>query len=434
MNTKYSKIYWPIVILLLIQTIVSSEIFWILGALICFYKIIHYKGSIFLPFKEYKILILFVFWGMIIGLLSYLTSSVNLIDLIRDLFYYLSPIIFIYLGVIWMREGVNIYSILNAFIVFSGIISLISLFNVVQNINELLTSSYVGDWRDKVGNGDTTLAVTLAVILSGVIPKDYRINKHLYGFISILTGLYFILTLSRTVLLAIIIIFLCLVIKKHNTKTIKKVLFGGVIACITFFMLLFLLPKTITAQFIEKLASSWSEISFNHTWSSVAEIQSNWRGYESYCALYQWSEYNIFNKIFGAGFGERIYVGEYAYLFLNQVDSSGRPIDTIAVLHNGYATQIVKLGIAGVILYVLFYILIIRKGIKANHEKDTLESRLLIGVGIELLLQTYFLNGLFKDTCFFALVVLIGYAGHKCSSYHYNYVDNVKKLLKNNLI
>lgn len=420
LSKKSGKIYWPIVILLLIQTIVSSEIFWIIGALLLIYSIVTYHGLIILPFKEYIILIIFLFWGIIISLFN----NFQIIDFIRDIFYYTSPLIFIYLGIVLMRKRISIYSVLNAFIIFSSIISVLALLKVAQNFSTLITSSYVGDWRNEVGNGDTTLAITLAVILSGIIPNQYRINKYLYNFSSIICGLYFILTLSRTILLAIVIIFLCLAIKKNNYKTIKKILTICIVLGIAILILFFILPKSITEQFIAKFISSLSEISFNHKWDSVAEIQANWRGYESYCAIKQWQQYNLLNQLFGAGFGERIYVGDYAFLFLNQVDAFGRPIDTIAVLHNGYAMQLVKLGIIGTVLYLLFYILIIRRGIKSYRQNDTIEARLLIGVGFELLFQTYFLNGLYKDTCFFALVILIGYAGQKCYTEYFNKTNN----------
>ena len=412
------KIFWPVVILLLAQTICSSEVFWIIGAAICIVKIIINKGKVLIPFYEYKLLLIFVLWGVLSAAINSIAShNLQLIDVIRDIFYYFNPIIFIYLGAIWAREKVDIYSILNAFIVFTGINAVIALINALQNLSLILNISYVGDWRSEIGNGDTTLAISLALFFSGIIPKEKRINKYIYYFIAFICCGYFVLTLSRTVLLAFIILFLSIVWKKGNVKTLKKLIgisFALIIIMIVAFLLL---PDTITRQFLDKLYSSISEISFVHSWNTVAEIQSNWRGYETYCALKQLENSNLFEVLFGSGFGERIYVGEYAYLFLDQVDSLGRLLDSLAVLHNGYATQIVKLGIVGLFFYILFYILIIRRGYYANKQVGGLDARLLMGIGIELLVQTYFLNGLFKDVCFFALVIMIGYTGYTCRQY-----------------
>lgn len=413
MQTEINKIYWPVVIFLIIQTMVSSELFWLLGLLVCIYEIVKRRGKIDLPFKEYKIFFVFLIWGTLIGLFGYLKGSIAIKDLVRDIFYFTNPIVFMYVGAKYAKHKIDIYRILNAFLLSCGIISFFALADMFQNLISLSSAFSVESWRTVVGKGGVIIGISIAIIFSGVIPSRNCLKKSILIPITALSSTYLLFSLSRTDMLIAIIMYICLVFQKENAKkVIKRILIGALLALVAIFILNSILPQTISSAFTEKFLKSFSEMSSSHSWTTVEEIQGNWRGYETYCAMNQWGNYNLIKQIFGAGFGERIYVGNYAYLFLKQVDAYGNPSSSISVLHNGYATQIIKLGVLGVIAYLFFYYKIIKKALKEKRKYDSIYSRLLLGVGLVLLFQTYFLNGLFKDYCYYPMIIIIGYTAY----------------------
>lgn len=413
---KSDKILWIVTIFLIIQNYIPSELFFILGLIyILYYIIFKDDKKIFIPLKEYKILILFFIWGLVVGLVSYITGSdITARDVIRDIFYFLNPLIFIYIGAIYAKKDIDIYKIFNAFILAGGILSILQLGNTFLNFAKVATSFSVQSWRNVTGDGIMVASISIAIILSGIIPKEKRLSKVTTIFLLIVMMIEFLITLSRTNLLVFFIMYFILSFKKDNNKINKKnILIFFAIILVLAFLVFIILPEQIRDSYINKLLSTKSEISSNHSWTTLAEIQGNWRGYETYCGIEEWKNSNILKQIIGHGFGKRIYVGEYAYTLLNQTDENGRPMDTIAVLHNGYATMLLKLGVLGVVLYIGFYLLLIKKAIKGMRKLKDVESKSLFSVAFIFLIQTYFLNGLYKDYCFYPLVILIGYTGYK---------------------
>jgi len=412
--SKTKRIYWPVVAFLLVQTIISNEMFWALGLLtVCCYIFIMNSRKIFLPFSEYKILFVFLAWGILLGLIALSRGTNSYVDLVRDIFYFSNPIIFMYLGASYAKEKISIFKIFNAFIITSGFLSIVQLFNILLNVSALSSAFTVQGWRNITGDGGVVIAISLAIVFAGIIPKGMRLPRIL-GIILVLVNVaYFILSLSRTNIMIISIMFAVLLLEKGNSKIILMRIVGVIaLVFLCLFVLNFVLPSEISSSFTKKMLSSLTEVNASNSWNSPYEIQSNWRGYETYCAVNQWKDSNFIHQIFGAGFGERIYVGRYAYTLLKQVDSTGQAINSIAVLHNGYATMLIKLGVLGVIGYLLFYFAIIKKAWKAHKRTDSLDSRILLAMGLIFLIQTYFLNGLMKDYCFFPMIILIGYSAY----------------------
>lgn len=383
------------------------------GVIYLFYNIIiENKGKIFIPFKEYKLLILFLIWGCLLGLIFMsIDDNIELKDFIRDMFYYINPLVYLYIGAMYSKNEISIYKILNSLILASGILCFIELINVFNSVESIFSSFSVESWRKVSGVGVMTSSIALGIIFSNIIPKENKMSKMVNIICLIIIIIDFIVTLSRTNLLILVISYLVFAMNLKNVKKILKNMVILIVGVIAFVLIISkLLPNQIKEAYIDKLFKSFYEISSNHEWNSLAEIQGNWRGYETYCAIIQCRKSTLFQQFFGSGFGKRIYVGNYAYTLLKQTDDNGIPVTSIAVLHNGYATMLIKQGILGVILYLTFYCLIIWKGIKSVKKYDNVSSRILLVVGLIFLIQTYFLNGLYKDYCFYALLVLLGFA------------------------
>ena len=68
-NRLSDKVYLPVVFFLIVQMFVSSEIFWAMGLLLCLYIITikdHYM--VIIPFKAFRILLVFLVWGIVLGI------------------------------------------------------------------------------------------------------------------------------------------------------------------------------------------------------------------------------------------------------------------------------------------------------------------------------------------------------------------------------
>lgn len=408
------KIYWPIVFFILIQVFVSSEVFWILGIFTIIYiLLLKEKGRFIIPFSEYRLLFYFWIWGAVLGLALFLLHGSDLRDYLRDLFYYSTSMIFIYVGAYYARKGINIYCILNAYIISATILSIIYLSAIVQKGATYLFNSDIHGWRSITGGGAIVVGVALSIILSGIISEKDALPRSVLIPCVIIIGLFFVISLSRINLLILLIMTFVLSTKKNNVvQMLRRMVILTFVGMLAIWLMTVLLPSGIIKVYSEKIWGSLTEISVNNEWTATI-VQKNWRGYENHCAINQWESADVINQIIGFGFGKRIYVGGYAYTLLGQLMSDGSTADSIAVLHNGYATQLIKLGVLGVILYIVFYIQLIRKGSRSLKKTNSLEAKILYTVGIVLLIQTYFLNGLFKDYCFYPFVIIIGYACYK---------------------
>ncbi|MDA3834317.1 MAG: hypothetical protein PF495_13105, partial [Spirochaetales bacterium] len=163
--------------------------------------------------------------------------------------------------------------------------------------------------------------------------------------------------------------------------------------------------------FISKSLSSLSEI-FISVYSSEQEINLHWRGYESYMGTQVYSSGNIFNLIAGRGLGYLTDIGFYIKLG----DESHR---YIPVFHNGYIYLLVKTGIAGLLLYLIFLFRIIRFATAMDSGYGiyaTLASRIIVGLIIILILTTVFIAGLFNKSTLTPAIILIGAClSHLCS-------------------
>lgn len=411
------KLYLPLLSLMIIQYLFPKELFVVMGVLFWGYESFFRDGKIVSnPIKGFWILVLFVIWGLLLGIINFRSNGIEIRDLIRDLYYYLTPIIFISLGASYSKRNLNLDKIINTIIVWGAIKAAIVILNALINIGTLGAIQGIYYWRNAVGNGDIISAVAL-VMLFTYRSVDYRLPKWFRKISLAICLTEFVITMSRTCIL----IFVCMMvilnwseIKKY--KAIKKIpsfILGGCIVAALFYLIL---PHNIVLSFIEKLLASFMEIGQASDWNSSTDVQVNWRGYETYSALLEWSNFDMVSQLIGRGFGKKIYVGYYAYTLLGQVTNDGSAATSIAILHNGYATNLIKLGLAGDILYLAFYLIQIRTALTAIKDRiiESYSCKILLASSVSLIFITYFLNGLYvTGSPFLPLIIMMGYIGNR---------------------
>lgn len=353
-----------------------------------FFSIIAFAGILI-----FTGIISLIFWG----------SGLTTRDIFRDFYYLVNAISVFFLGFSLVEYDNNIEKYYNS-IVLSGI--LIGCVTCIKYLSLLNTTGMnFNDLRSAVDTGHI-YACSLSIILYLFYFKNKScilLPKIIYCFSFIISVVTVVLAFSRTNLLIVFIFtFLFVFISKQRIRL--KTIVAMVIALLICYILLDrFIPNNIINTFINKIFSSFSEISTNYDWNDLSVIQSNWRGFENACAIEQFMKGNILEQLFGYGFGQGIYVKGYAYLVLG----SGQNNLYIQVLHNGYLTLLIKNGLVGLISYIIFYFHLFVISLKKTMKHNQFSNIFLLGCTISLIVITYFLNGLFKDTYILSIIILI---------------------------
>lgn len=399
---KISKNKIIFTLLLILSEKVKSEITFLLVFLQLIIFIFRY-GILKEVFNISKYLIFIIIISFFIGNINMLFDSYYIKDILRDIYIFVTPIIYIFYGgycyYLKYISKIELYqSILNAGV----ILSIIHILSIIINI-----SSFTLDINNRAIAGTGSIITVLAIIILIFTPKDEqkflsksKLNKKIKSTILIIS---FILYFSRTdiALLLCFIISILLIDKKINILKILKISFITLISSIIIFSIL---PRNITDSFANKILNSFQEISSKNTdvWDWYS-INNNWRGYEVYRAKETIADGNIVDIIAGYGMGKgielntKILLGEEYYT-------------KIHILHNGYYYTILKSGIVGVILYSLFLLVLLKTGIKnIFNRRQVFESKLLCGISLGIAFSTIVVSGLYNKGSIFSYCFIIGY-------------------------
>jgi len=213
--------------------------------------------------------------------------------------------------------------------------------------------------------------------------------------------LSFILSFSRIGLIMGVIITSAVLglIGRFNFKTILFV----VVFISSLLLIIQTTPSEDVNTFRGKMARSTKEITIAN-YQDMTDVNSNWRGFETFKALITFLSGNTKQKIIGQGFGAQVDLGFTMTL-------SGVDFNEIPILHNGFAYILVKTGIIGILCYLLFYFNLLKLSIKYNissNYEQTVLSKLLLGVLLSLVLSMFVVGGMAEihDS---AYVLLVGF-------------------------
>lgn len=379
---KFEKKYSILCILLLfISVFFNQYITYIISMIFVVTEIIKHKGKIVgvrLPGEQIYFLLLFYLSILGLGYVGFTWPFLR--DFIRFsyvlLFWYVSELI---IKKVSFKKEV----IYNSLILFNGIYFLVEIIrriiNALQNIggssSEFLTLTSTG----RINEFAIALTLYMLIFKPGLSSeRKYFVNKNYDRIVLFLTFFAFMLSFSRTTILLFIILIL------FNPKKTFKILRIILPLVLIGLLISYFLPDVVDT-FFSKFQRSFVEISANGgIWNSFS-ITNNWRGYEKYCAMEQFKKEKLFNKILGFGFGTGIDAKGYAYLVTNE--------DTLPYLHDGYYTMLIKGGVVGLILNLLFYALLFYK---IHITKISIEAkRLGYGILFGLVISNAFINGIF---------------------------------------
>lgn len=394
--------------LLILSELINREIFFFIVTfylLMSIFRIGILKKSI--KINSYLICVFII--GFTIGLIKLATDSNNIRDFIRDISMFLTPMIYIAYGIYAMySKCININNIYLAIINASIIIEIRHLLLILFNTQNILNGASI---RGIGGNG--SYITTIAIIILLFYKKDNILN-YVGGKIKRYTLIAFLLILcicylSRTHLIVLLI---GVLINVFATRKIKfKQIISLVISTIIMISLaIAIIPQDTLHQFINKSVNSITEISSTIEDWDEKSINNNWRGYEVYRTKELFKKAKVQEVLFGFGFGKRVDLNMRMYI--------GKELFTsIPILHNGYYYILLKTGIIGGIIYIIFFAKMALKNYKQIYNDD-FEAKLLCIIAIAVLFTTLVVTGIYNKGSMFVFCIIIGasfYNKNKCS-------------------
>jgi hypothetical protein len=325
----------------------------------------------------------------------------------KDIWYYTKPVIYLitgfYLFRMKLRKGVFFRILLNL----SLFIAVVHIIRVALFIYNADPQSLILDTiRAKTGPGNIMVAFSLAYVLSSLRSSETRDYIMIPLWLSILIlSTSLILSFSRTLLMGLIISFLALkgFFSFRLNKFLKSIF-------ITIFILLTgLLALLATRRFSDKdtvlhalsvkYLNSLNEVTYQDNYYTFEEINSDWRGLETHITKTEIQKGNIYERIFGFGFGKTVFIGYNGILGPENI--------YIPKFHNGFIEIILKTGYAGLIIYILFFYFSFSVADRHNPGAET--DRFLKALLVTAFFSTFFITGLYNKSIFDPVCLSIGY-------------------------
>lgn len=353
-----------------------------------------------------------LFMILILGIFMSLVhmNDYSLRNILRDIFYVLNPIVFIWTGVTFKYKYGEKFDIFKIIVYIAVISSIINLLQIAKEPRILQVSSiYVFRNYIEIINAYTILIAIVLLFTNDHIKNECNFGIFKLNLFRIICISSFIIDFSRTNYICLFIILCPFIIPmiKKNIFELRKLVY-----VIILLLLANLIMPDLMETLFDKIMRSISEVNASINWGDSSEIVNNWRGYEIYKAQNVYFEGNWFEQLFGYGFGKLIPVGIFSELVGVDTAEGG-----ITILHNGYYMMLIKCGIAGVVLYASVYLVGIRKmiiRIKNNKENklSPYEPKLLLGMCIAFLFSTYVTTGIINNKTDFIGCFLIGYLSY----------------------
>jgi len=400
-----SRISYELLILLLMRYFIGSELFLIIAfCYLMLWIIIRNDGILFINTgsKVYYLIIIMVV-GIFIGLVK--TGEYGVYPIVRDVFYILNPVIFIQIGVYVQKKWRVKFDVYKTIIVLSAMLSIIGVVSFFSNIELIKEASTVGALKEEMVFTDVSTVVGCVLLITERERGIKYFSKKVKIILMLIFFTYLIVSFSRTNLIVLVLMIMPFVVSNENFGgTVKRMMTGIVLLAIISSILYVAIPNAVIDNFLYKITNSSLELSTKNDWTNPVNIVHNWRGYEINCAKKIFSQGNLQEKLLGYGYGKGIDVGEYAYLVM---DGSST---TIPILHNGYYTMLIKSGIIGIVLYLLFYLDHIKTAFwRIRSKYNSFEAKLYLGVVLALMIITYFVDGIISKKSILEMCLLLGY-------------------------
>lgn len=340
---------------------------------------------------------------ILLGLLGSFQNSPYVV--VKDVWYAGKSVLALMAGYMLMSEVRDLRGLIKIFLIAATLSALLHLSRFV--LNPSLLSESVNNLREGAGKGFfiSVLAVSLIAACRHFRLEVFR-RPAVMWLILALSLVSLAMSFSRTfwISLAIMLISVYGLLTLRNMKRFIVLLAFLAVAA----------GAVVTAPEAEqtgpnatlrgKMAYSLKEVMVSN-YKNMADINQNWRGYESFRAVTTYLNGSSAQYVTGRGFGTLVDLGIYIKL---GGDEKFRYIPT---LHNGYMYILVKTGIIGLIMYIYFllkFMLHGRAGEKTQDNDLRFAGRLVVALTLALLVTTMVIAGFFNKITLHPMLVLLG--------------------------
>jgi len=160
---------------------------------------------------------------------------------------------------------------------------------------------------------------------------------------------------------------------------------------------------TFQNSIIYKLVNSFREIRIRDL-SDYGEINTYYRGYEAYRGWVTFTEGNVIEKIFGFGYGKLVNLNASVFL-------DGKYWTAVPWIHNGFFFILVKEGLLGILLSLLFFIYLLKISIRGFTFSDSGKQffyLILLGCSFSMFITNFVVCAMFSHEMAI-LMITIGY-------------------------
>jgi hypothetical protein len=331
---------------------------------------------------------------IVLGVVSSFFYEYVFFDRLRDFIHFIKPVLLCFTAYLLVIRIDNVRYVLRL-IVFIGV------FLAVKHFFDLAFADLPDEFRidrvrAKAGAGSFIELLALIILLA------FRKSTKIVGpetrrLFIVLMSISFVLYFSRTMILGLLIFLLS--IYGFTKLTRKAFEYSAVIFAIfgLFYASLFAINlqegKEGLNRFLLKLRDAPTEVFSapkGYDPTNRSEIYKHWRGYEATLAFDQ-MQGNPFHYISGKGFGALVDLGFNAPL------GEGDGMRSVPHLHNGYMYVFFKVGIIGLILYlVLLFNVYKQVYIKSHGVRENMLRRITSGFGVYFFASSLVITGLYN--------------------------------------
>lgn len=350
-------------------------------------------------------LILILLLITIVGIISSLFGQKTFYDWLKDLMYFLKPVVALISGYFLAKKINGLNYIFKTIILIAVVLSIIHLIKVFVNTD--FNEWSINEIR-KVGGISSLIEVLGLVLLLGSYKYNFLNvfkNKLLKRVALFLIALSFVAYFSRTMFVALIILSMAIFGYIKLTPKGLKYIFILLTVIGLFYVYLFSIKlerdKPGIDSFLYKIKIAPSEIfipSKNIDINNHASLWDHWRAYEASRALKEMQK-TPSSFFIGKGFGALVDLKFEAPL-------NSEKIRFIPILHNGYMYVIFKTGIIGIFLYFLFLLgLYLNSFTKKNNLQGIVVGNLIAGIGIYYYFSSLIITGIYNMHDIFVFIL-----------------------------
>jgi hypothetical protein len=350
---------------------------------------------------EIKILSGIVFIGCLSSILNF-NDFYALNFFIRDFFYYIQPVIYIWFGcliAIYLKPNDVFFLQVIVFLILGQ--TLISLTPLVLNPNLILTQSYTSE--ERIGSSLSVIAFAVLYLYkkSGCnLVKD----KIIYRGCVLILLFSTLVAFSRGAIINLFLVFSIPLLVKYKLNRyafftavifILFILFGGGLLNVGN-------VNMDDKSFFNKFLQSIPEITVRHLPDS-SSISQNWRAYESYLGLEHFYRGSLLEYFIGQGLGVMTYTPTFVFEGANQ-------LDILPIFHNAYINILLKTGFIGLFLYFVFVWKLCSVKFKGDSTEGVFYNYMIVFTGFFLLYGTLVTHGIYKTNLSAFMLILLGFS------------------------